>query len=177
MQIIFLQSYISSTEDIKDLKDIINVKLNIVPYLFIAIFFLILATAAFILYKNRSRKQPEKDLPPLLPPYIKALEEIRKLKDLNLIEQGMVKEFCTRLSEIIRVFLEEEYKISALDRTTYELVEKLKCINIQTDRVFLIQNFLVDCDLVKFAKYKPPKEDLTCLLEQAEKTVGKKSNV
>ncbi|MFH1287828.1 MAG: DUF4083 family protein [bacterium] len=158
--------------DIRDIKGIISYDFNFI-YLIILLVLLGLIILAFVFIIRRKKKSSaaEKEIP-TLPPDVSALEKIKKLRESKLIEQGKVKEFYTILSDIIRAFIEDKYKIPALDRTTYELVSELKNKNVIYGRVGIVQDFLFDCDLVKFAKCIPPKEDSDKILNTAEEIIN-----
>lgn len=157
--------------DIRDIKGLIYYDIRLI-YLLILLC-LVAFVIAFILFL-RKRKKPSvvKEEILVLPPDVVALNKIRKLKELKLIEQGKIKEFYTMLSDIIRAFIEDKYKISALDRTTYELIAELKNKNVIRNNIGMVHDFLFDCDLVKFAKYIPPAEDSNKILITAEEIIN-----
>ena len=69
--------------------------------------------------------------------------------------------FCTRLSEIIRVYLEERFGLQAPDQTTEEFLEGLKVSSaLDLRHKQLLEEFLTQCDWVKFAKGNPEKDEL-----------------
>ncbi|MSU31181.1 MAG: DUF4381 family protein [Pedosphaera sp.] len=69
--------------------------------------------------------------------------------------------FCTRLSEIIRVYLEERFGLQAPDQTTEEFLEGLKISSaLDLRHKQLLEVFLTQCDWVKFAKGNPEKDEL-----------------
>ncbi|MDD5772606.1 MAG: hypothetical protein PHX78_03970 [bacterium] len=169
LTILINQTGLSGDEDIKDIKDIIAYDFNY-KYLIILLAIIIFFLLFFVLRKKKINIKEEKKQ--VLPPEVIAMDRINKLRESKLIEQGRYKEFYTIISEIIRDYFEAKYKISALDRTTYELVIELKNKNIFSDKVGIIQNFLFDCDLVKFAKYVPPAEDPDKMLAQAREIIN-----
>ena len=85
---------------------------------------------------------------------------------VNLMEDP--ERFCTALSEIVRVYLEERFRIRAPEQTTEEFLEDTRknAILDQKHRE-LLANFLAQCDLVKFAGYQPVREDLARLHQSA----------
>ena len=84
--------------------------------------------------------------------------KIEKLKNMNLIEEGRIKDYYIILSEIIRRYIEGRYNIQVLDRTTGELFWEMKNARIDKKVVTQVKDLLEDCDLVKFAKYIPPSD-------------------
>ncbi|TDI91232.1 MAG: hypothetical protein E2O77_07145 [Caldithrix sp.] len=97
---------------------------------------------------------PEKIKPPH-PPHEIALQELTALKGSSLLQEGKVKEFYIRISEVIRRYVEGRYFIVAMELTTFELIENLERSEISAEEISMFQEFLSTCDLVKFAKYTP----------------------
>ena len=122
---------------------------------------LIAAIVFFILYAiSRRRKNiPLFSLPakPKLPPHVVALSELDKLKEEQLWQHDKVKDYYTRLTDIIRVYLEERYEVPAMEQTTQEILSDFKGENSQIKgKLFTgLQKTLDTADLVKFAKYTP----------------------
>ncbi|HWS01405.1 MAG TPA: hypothetical protein VN249_12360, partial [Prolixibacteraceae bacterium] len=68
-----------------------------------------------------------------------------------------VKDYYTRLTDIIRTYLEERYEVPAMEQTTQEILSQFKgeCSQIKGKLYTGLQNTLDTADLVKFAKYIP----------------------
>ena len=85
---------------------------------------------------------------------------------VNLMEDP--ERFCTALSEIVRVYLEERFRIRAPEQTTEEfLADTQKNAVLDQKHRELLADFLAQCDLVKFAGYQPVREDLAKLHQSA----------
>lgn len=96
------------------------------------------------------------------PAHEEALESLQNLLKRNLVEQGRFKEFCFEVSFILRTYLENRFKIPAVDFTTEEI---LKGVNerdgvIDGEMKPLLAEFLVDTDRVKFAKHQPSTQEI-----------------
>ena len=135
---------------------------------------ILLASVVFlILYAiNRRRKNiPLFALPakPKLPPHVIALSELDKLKEEQLWQHDKVKDYYTRLTDIIRVYLEERYEVPAMEQTTHEILAIFKGENSQIKgKLFTgLQRTLDTADLVKFAKYTPLADENHSVLVQA----------
>jgi hypothetical protein len=136
--------------------------------------FILLATVIFlILYAiNRRRKNiPLFSLPvkPKLPPHVIALSELDKLKEEQLWQHDKVKDYYTRLTDIVRVYLEERYEVPAMEQTTQEILSDFKGENSQIKgKLFTgLEKTLDIADLVKFAKYTPLADENHFVLVQA----------
>jgi len=134
---------------------------------------LIASIVFFILYAiNRRRKNiPLFTMPvkPKLPPHVVALSELDKLKEEQLWQHDKVKDYYTRLTDIIRVYLEERYEVPAMEQTTHEILAEFKGDNSQIKgKLFTgLQKTLDTSDLVKFAKYTPLADENHFVLGQA----------
>ena len=122
-----------------------------------------LLVAAGLLYWFVFRKKPltEEEKIALLPPYDRALLELKKLDESKFLIQAEYKEYYSQLTNIVRAYLEEDVHISALESTTDELIDKLELLKdsgnlkIDEDTIQQFKNVLQTADLVKFAKRVP----------------------
>ena len=109
---------------------------------------------------------------PLLPPEEEALAALRALEASGLLRGEQVKSFYTKLSEILRHYLWRRFGIVALEATTPEIVLQLS----ETGAGALsgpANSILQDCDLVKFARLKPPREKGLTAIGDARNLVEK----
>ena len=108
---------------------------------------------------------------PVRPPEEIAREALAELSSSGLAESGEVKLFYIRLSDILRRYIEGKFGISALDRTTAELMPEVRRHHSLRELFPEIRAFFEDCDLAKFAKYVPSAEDITADLARARRVV------
>lgn len=135
---------------------------------------ILLATIIFfIIYAINRRKKniPLFSLPakPKLPPHVVALSELDKLKEEQLWQHDKVKDYYTRLTDIIRVYIEERFEVPAMEQTTHEILTAFKDQNTEVKGKILtgLQRTLETSDLVKFAKYTPLADENHFVLVQA----------
>lgn len=110
--------------------------------------------------KTRIKKVFEK---PKEPAHIVALKKLQKLKEQELIQKGEIKEFYSQLSLIFREYLENRFKIDALESTTTEILvscQTIEEIKNQESVISDLKDFLFISDLAKFAKFMPTPD--TC---------------
>ncbi|NOZ60818.1 MAG: protein BatD [Calditrichaeota bacterium] len=123
----------------------------------------VLIILGLILYYIKRRRQGKPLLPrrekPKRPPHEIALEELEKLKKEQLLEKGEVKQFYSRISDIIRRYFENRFFIPALEMTTGQLMDVMGEAEIEPEVIEIAEKFLSLCDLVKFAKYIPVSEE------------------
>jgi len=171
---------IKPEEEIKDVKEPIRIPLDwktILLYLFIA---LAIAALAYFLYKRYKKKHEGEEIEevtPRLPSYITALNSLHQMEEEELWQKGKVKEYHSRITEIIRRYFEERFYLPALELTTTEALRRLKDRYDTTEILQTTEEFLNNADLVKFAKYNPVPDLNKEMMRQAyqivEKTIPK----
>jgi len=140
--------------DIKDIKDIVEVNRNWVPWFFWGLNIILLTIILYLLWKYRKTKHPNptKEAPSLSTHEI-ALRELDTLKSKGLLERGNAREHFFELSEILRRYLGKRYLFPALDWTTEEITEHFKNQEqIELTSRTEANRILKKSDLIKFAK-------------------------
>ncbi len=128
-----------------------------------------------ILYWFVFRKKPltEEEKVALLPPYDRAMLELKNLENSKYLIQDEYKKYYSELTDIVRSYLEEDVHVSALESTTDQLIEKLELmtdsgeLELDKDTIIQFKRILQTADLVKFAKSKPE----TSIAEQDRKSI------
>ena len=100
-----------------------------------------------------------------------ALSELVRIETLNLPAQGKYKQHYTLVSDCIRRYFENLFKIPALDRTTNEFVDEMFQTQIDLPVIHTISNLLNEADLVKFAKAEPTEDAARQLIQQSRALV------
>jgi hypothetical protein len=119
---------------------------------------LIAGVVILIVYKLKKNKKQQKDLI-VLPPGVKALKSLRDLRNEGLIDKGEVELFHRRLSNILREYIEGRFRIHAPEQTTEEFIWEMSVTKrIKGEHQTILRDYLKQCDLIKFAKYRPPAE-------------------
>ncbi|GEM_PF-348225 len=95
---------------------------------------------------------------PPVPAHEAALRELTALLATQLIAQGNFKEYYSRLSEIVREYIERRVGIPALEMSSSETLNGLIASDFPLDDELLdmVKEIFEHCDLVKFAKLIPP---------------------
>ncbi len=95
-----------------------------------------------------------------LPPHEIALNALEELKNEKLWQKGLVKDYYTRLTDILREYIEVRFNIRAIELTTWEILESFRNSTISKADKNLLRDILELADLVKFAKALPiPSEN------------------
>jgi len=111
---------------------------------------------AFFFAKKRREERQKK-----LPPFERAIEELKALETITPTVQEEFKQYYSRLTDVVRRYLEEEAKISALESTTDELLLKLEALKqvgkleLGRETIKNLKSVLQTADLVKFARSIP----------------------
>lgn len=117
---------------------------------------------AWLRWKNRPREVQ------VVSAHTKALAELEQA--LSLLSDPNA--FCTRVSTILRRFLESRFNLHAPERTTEEFLHELRIIRRLTpDQKETLAGFLSQCDLVKFARLEPSEEELLHLHRTAKRLI------
>lgn len=124
------------------------------------ILILLLAIAAFLYGLRRYRREghilPKKPEPT---PFEAAMASLRDLKSRKLWEQGLEKDYYTRLTDILRTYLEGRFGINAVEMTSREILQALKSNPEIAEHRQMMRQILDMADFVKFAKVRPLPED------------------
>lgn len=105
-----------------------------------------------------------------VPPYVKAIEQLQQLKEEKLWQQNLQKEYFTRLTDILREYIELSFTIPAPELTSDEILGQLIQLKKENKEAYTrLQQLLQLADLVKFAKwYATPGENEQCLSNAVE---------
>lgn len=126
--------------------------------LYLALAAALVVAATLLILRHRRRKEKELSL---IPAHELAYEQLRRLEEEKLIEGGQVKEFYVRISDILRHYIENRFRLRAPERTTEEFLLELSGSNeLDNKHKELLRDFLRQCDLVKFARYRPETKEV-----------------
>jgi hypothetical protein len=134
---------------------------EILPWLLIAIVVAAIIWLA-IRFFRKIKKPAEGEAPYVAPDpaHIIAFRELEKLRSEELWQKGETKMYYTRLTEILRQYLENRFRVFSLELTTEEtLVELIKTGFKKNGGFNDLKSVLTGADLVKFAKYKPASDE------------------
>lgn len=140
-------------QSLRDIKPPLDVPPNFLPYILLSGVTLAAIVGAIWIYirKRRVKVPPPTEEVVTRPPHEIALEQ---LKTLDGAACGM-ETYHTRISFVIREYIAARYQIPALELTTTGLLQQMTREQIGELYVERIQQFLTNCDRVKFTKYQP----------------------
>ena len=162
------------SELIADIKHIYKLPLgwaDIWPWLVrIGLLLLALALIGFAIYAyiRRRNNKPIFSAPkPAEPPHIIALRELDKLRGEKLWQNRRIKDYYTRLSDVVRTYIEGRFGVTAMEMTSDEILSGLQDTGFEDNNlVCRLRKLFSLADLVKFAKAEPfPDENETSMLD------------
>src|ERR1035437_1841736 len=160
---------VDTTRSIKDIKppfaenytwiDWLKDNMYVVYGTLVAI--LILIIIIFLIRYFRKVKPPMVIVQaPKIPAHIIAFGKLEQLKNEKLWQAGKLKQYHSSLTDIIREYIENRYKIQAMEQTTDEILWSFRNVAIDEESKVKLKRVLILADLVKFAKELPmPNEN------------------
>jgi len=159
-KLIYVRSVLDTTmKDIADIKPLQTLPLPAWVYVAIAVGVVLLAGIGywlFTLWQKHRKKEKPKAVEPKKPPYQIALEKLALLDAYPLESQEDYKKFYSDLSDILREFIEDYYRIPALEQITSEILYALRT-KLSAEQIARYRQIFERADLVKFAKFYPSK--------------------
>ena len=150
------------TNDIHDIKGMVPVP-HEWWWLWVVLAVVVAGMVAIWLWKRRKVAVAAVTVTPPTP-FEVAILALRRLRE----EKLPVEAFYTRLSDVVRKYLEGRFGLHAPERTTEEF---LAAATLPEQHMTLLRPFLEESDLVKFAKFQPGESDRQRALAAAEKFV------
>ncbi len=108
-------------------------------------------------YKNRKQTLVVSNKPTEAPEVI-AIRALEELQNEKLWQNNRHKLYYTRLTDIIRTYIDHRWDINSMEMTTSQTLEAVKKL-IPEDAKSQLSRLLTTADYVKFAKYTPDVED------------------
>ena len=140
-------------------------------WLYILILFLGVFAFFLIKYiiKKRKENQPIFFKPkPRIPAHIPALKSLEALKKKELHKQEDLKPFYTKLSTIVRTYMENRFQILAMESITNEIIKDFNQTEFASeDMNNKLRDLLSLSDMVKFAKDEPDNYKNEMMIEYA----------
>lgn len=133
----------------------------IVDYWWIFLIVLLIAAGVFVWLRYIKGKKAIPLVPKKkpVPPYELAMQELNRLKSEKLCENGHEKEYYTRLTEILRVYLDKRFGINAMEMTSTQIMQQIRSNDDTKTSAPVMKQILEMADFVKFAKVRPLPDD------------------
>jgi hypothetical protein len=164
---------VDTTKPFKPIKQIRSVPFNILaywPYILGAVILLAIL-AYFIFFRKKKPSEKPKKIIPQEPPYEQAIKNLHTLEKEKLWQNNRVKDYYTRLTDILRVYIERQFEINAMEQTSDELLQNIKPITKLNQQQDNLKYILQTADLAKFAKLQPSAEEHETSIKKAYEIV------
>jgi len=165
---------VDTTRAIRDIKGPMEAPLSfaeILPWLLAMLALAIVITLLVYYLRKRKNNQPFISLPrkPKTPPFQVALESLEVLKSKKLWQGGRMKEYHSELTDIIRLYIENQLGIAAIEMTTDDILDAFgENQNHSNSAIFhRLRQVLTTADLAKFAKAEPLPSENELSMENA----------
>ena len=119
----------------------------------------LLFAIGYILAHRPRKSGVKREKRPAEPPHVTAIRELERLQGEKLWQNQRHKLYYTRLTDIVRDYLEGRYTLNAMEMTSDEIIHSLTDISLPERSFEKIRRLLSTADYVKFAKYIPDAQD------------------
>ena len=157
---------VDPSQPIRDIKDIVELPFSLMYWILKHAFWLlaglviIAAIIGLLLHLTRRRPNiPAAVKEVALPLSERVLAGLRSLESERVWQQGDHKQYQSRLTDLLRGYIEERYRVPAMESTTDELLRELRVSPLSTDQRGRLENMLRLADMVKFAKALPSPQE------------------
>ncbi len=167
-------------EEIKDIKPPLRpFDFTFLIYVLIAFTIISVLVYYFVYRKYLKRKQELiiKKKEEKLHSHQIALRKLDQLEKEELWQKGFVKDYHSKITEIIREYFEKQFGLPALERTTTESLKLLSKHRQGIKVIDITSQFFSNADLVKFAKFTPLESVNFEMMNQAKEIVKKTISV
>lgn len=162
---------VDTTKPFRPIKQVRSVPFNLLaywPYMAGGLVVIALIIAYLLFFRKRKRAGGEGPPEiPLDPPYEEAVKSLKTLEKEQLWQHEQVKVYYTRLTDILRRYIERQFGVYAMEQTTEELLDSVKRVTRLNQQQSNLKYILQTADLAKFAKVQPLPEAHEASLKKA----------
>ena len=127
---------------------------GLVFYWLLAALACVMAFYLFVRYRDDKPIIRRIKIEPKVPSHVKAISEIEELRNSGGPHSEDAKSYYTRLTDILREYINDRFGFNATEMTSYEILERLE-ESRDKDSLNELRELLSTSDMVKFAKFKP----------------------
>ena len=109
--------------------------------------------------------------PDLSTPTEIALRELDRIAAMPLGSESDFKERYTLVSDCLRNYLLSRFYVPAPELTTRQTLEELQLSGRLDSAIYPLEGILEECDLVKFARFLPKRDDAVSVIERSREFV------
>ena len=120
----------------------------------LAIICIALAVYLFMRYRDDKPIIKKIKIEPKIPAHVRAINGIEELRTSGGPHSEDSKAYYTRLTDILREYINDRFGFNATEMTSYEILERLE-ESRDKESLSELRDLLSTSDMVKFAKFKP----------------------
>jgi uncharacterized membrane protein YidH (DUF202 family) len=145
--------------DIKPIQTVERSYNHLIKNILLVFVFSLLLSILYVL--NRQYKKKKAALLEEIPPFDRAIQELKALENELPQAQEEYKQYYSKLTDVVRRYLEAAAAIDALESTSDELLDKLELrkdaatLDLSFETLNNLKKVLQNADLVKFARSAP----------------------
>ncbi len=103
---------------------------------------------------------------------MKALQSLERIEDEQLWQSGLDKQYHTILTDVVRLYLEEQFNMDCFEKTSAEIIQQVKKIKALSTSRQSLRTIFETADMVKFAKGQPVPEEHIQSMELAKDVIN-----
>ena len=129
---------------------------EVFPWLLVALLAVLLGLGVWFFVRRRKTRVDENGnivKGPVIPPYDKAVDDLKRLREEKMWQSGKVKEYFSSLTDIAREYIEGQFGVNAVEMTTDDILEEIRPLRFPKETYDKLKDTMEVADLVKFAKY------------------------
>lgn len=129
---------------------------EVFPWILVALLAVLLGLGVWLFVKRRKTRVDENGnvvKGPVIPPYDKAVDDLKRLREEKMWQSGKVKEYFSSLTDIAREYIEGQFGVNAVEMTTDDILEEIRPLRFSKETYDKLKDTMEVADLVKFAKY------------------------
>lgn len=88
-----------------------------------------------------------------------AINSLKSLKAKKLWQKGQVKDYYSELTDIIRIYIDNQWDVNAMEMVTGEIMDAIDKLDVDDEQIHELNILLERADLVKYAKDQPQMEE------------------
>lgn len=140
------------------------------PYAYWGLAILAALILLIIVIRKLTKKKPQEIIieeAPKIPAHITALATLEKIKQEAIWKDNKIKDYYSSIADTVRLYIEERFKINALELTSDEILHVFKSQVVDSESKSKLHQILILSDFVKFAKQIPIEAEHTLTLNNA----------
>ena len=123
-------------------------------YWLLAVLAIVVAFYLFVRYRDDKPIIRKIRIEAKVPAHVRAISEIEELRTSGGPHSDDSKAYYTRLTDILREYINDRFGFNATEMTSYEILERLE-ESRDKESLGELRDLLSTSDMVKFAKFKP----------------------